>query len=330
MAANPYWSATTSEYGVGALTAGAPVHATFNWPNPVVDGGSNASDIDAYIESQLSGAAPAWGAPDPSTIYVLFLPSGVDVRMPNGSNACASNVLAWHTAMLLSSGVTVPYVVSLGCSGVPNLSPTDSRTFSVSGQVVEAATDPLLNGLSSADASHIVWQIAGGAAEVATACLLQQAGSPSLLARPAGMTQAVQRTWSNAAAMAGHTPCVPAAPDAIFFDAVPSVSDSIPVTLTGSVATATSTPGVHVAAGAQASVELDLFSDGNTGDWQVAATEVGSTALKLSLDKSSGKNGDKLHLSVQVTAASPSNFEIVRIASTLNGVTNNQYLLVGN
>ncbi|HET6344557.1 MAG TPA: hypothetical protein VFH51_06470, partial [Myxococcota bacterium] len=190
---------------------------------------------------------------------------------------------------------------------------------------------PLLNGLSSADPAHLVWQVAGGAAEVSRACLLQQTGSAALLVRPDGLTQAVQRTWSNAAALAGHAPCVPASPDTVFFDAVPRVTDNIPLTITGSVATAPSTVGVRVPVGGEQTLPLDLFSDGPTsGPWQVRATEVDSSVLQLTVDKATGQNGDTLQLTVRVTGARPQGFEIVRIASTLGGVTNNQYLLVGN
>src|SRR5262249_43709259 len=80
--------------------------------------------------------------------------------------------------------------------------------------------------------------------------------------------------------------------------------------ITGSI----TTKGVTIPVGQSKTVEVDLFSDGDTGGpWQVTADDLlfkyyGNYGLPQTLsfawDRTQGVNGEKLHLTVTVTAAS--------------------------
>ncbi len=105
----------------------------------------------------------------------------------------------------------------------------------------------------------------------------------------------MQHLWSNSAATAGHDPCGILS---TYFNTAPVLG-----TLnTGRVLT----PGLQIAVGSQQTIELDLFSDGPTQQWSVRALDFagltgGQESLAFSFDKTKGKNGDKLQLTVSVT-----------------------------
>jgi hypothetical protein len=138
----------------------------------------------------------------------------------------------------------------------------------------------------------------------------------------------VQRTWSNKAALAGHDPCVPAPAGRAYFNTSPVLAD--PISLGGGSLT---TRGVIVPGGQSKTIELDLFSDAATsGPWAVSAIDWntltgGSPQLGFALDRTSGSNGDKLHLTITSLSATssytPATFVVV---STLGST---QHLWVG-
>ena len=72
--------------------------------------------------------------------------------------------------------------------------------------------------------------------------------------------------------------------------------------------------GITIPVGQEKTIEVDLFSDGDTqGPWTVSAEDVLSTyyssygftpSMKFSWDRTQGVNGEKLHLTIMVTAKS--------------------------
>ncbi len=142
LASTSYWSQTTSEYGVGALTVLPAI--TVNTPAP-------ATITDAMLQTMLAdntaGAAPAWGAADASTIYLFALPPGTIEQDTEG--ACCTGYDGYHSEADVGTGaapVTVPYALSCACSGFDGAGITDlqERTIDMSHELVEAATDPFL------------------------------------------------------------------------------------------------------------------------------------------------------------------------------------------
>ena len=186
---------------------------------------------------------------------------------------------------------------------------------------IEAATDPLLTsggtftltgGPNAAfyapDGDHQVWSLLGGG-EAGDLC---EPEYPQSNFTPVDIGHSVQRTWSNASAAASHDPCVPA-PTAPFFDSAPVLDET--VTFTSGFTGTVTTKGVTIPIGQSKTIEVDLFSDGDTGGpWTVEALDVLSTyygsyglaqTLDFAWDQTSGQNGDKLALTITVSKASP-------------------------
>lgn len=337
LTSSSYWAATTQEYGVGALTA-VTQQLTVDWGTSATDGdlqSGAASTIEAYLISQLDGASPAWGAPDPNAIYALMMPSGVAVS-PNGGglpSACDANILSWHTAMLLPSRqVAITYVVVPYCGARGAVAELDARTVALSHAVVSAATDPLLNAYNTLDSAHLAWQVATNSPEVGAACAAAL-GAEQLITKPADLGYAVQRIWSNAAALAGQMPCVPAAAQDVYFSSVPQIDGSVPVAMSSNPSVSRQMGGgVAIASGSSQSVTLQLSSTGPTsGPWTVSASELGSGVLQFAFDKTTGNNGDQIKLTVRMTGVNAaSSQELVRVTSTLGSQVSHEYFVVHN
>jgi hypothetical protein len=113
--------------------------------------------------------------------------------------------------------------------------------------------------------------------------------------------------WSNKAAAASHDPCVPhgASP---YFNAAAVLPDVVAVN-DPSEPTFT-TDGIKIPVGGSATIALQLYSDGPTsGPMHVQALDVASqfygeaAELSLSLDKTTGVNGDTIQLTIKVLKA---------------------------
>ena len=113
LATTSYWAQTTSEYGVGPLTVLPPVMLPDPAPTSVTD-----AMLESSLASNTSGANPAWGAADPSTIYLFVLPEGTIESDAEG--ACCTDYDGYHFQADVSVGskmVTVPYALSCACPG---------------------------------------------------------------------------------------------------------------------------------------------------------------------------------------------------------------------
>jgi len=102
----------------------------------------------------------------------------------------------------------------------------------------------------------------------------------------------VQRTWSNAAAKAGHDPCVPAPPPSQkpYFNASPKNGDV-----------------VTLAVGKTTTIVVDAFSDGPLASWETGVQEVtqaigGTNVLEISMMEQTLSNGQQGHISVTLKA----------------------------
>ncbi len=314
-----FWSATTSEYGIGPLSYKGTIDLTDTPPTTI-----GQTDIETWVASELQSGA--FGTPDPQGIYTIVYPSTTTITQPNpissafGTvNSCQS-FYGYHdnTQVALGDAGTM---TSFAYAVIPTCGPLYSLTETISHEWVEAATDPLvtsggtftLNGGPNAaffgpDANHIIWSLLGGG-EAADLC-----GTDNLSAYitpPDLGGDWVQRTWSNLSAQGSHDPCVPPVTGA-FFDSAPVLTEMVSFTsaITGTV----TSQGITIPQGQSATVEVDMFSDGDTGGpWTVSAADVmstyyGSYGLKPTLafvwDRTSGQNGEKLHLTITVTGPS--------------------------
>src|SRR5262249_39433476 len=137
------------------------------------------------------------------------------------------------------------------------------------------------------DGAHAGWSLAFDGSEPADMC----ARNPDMAYKaPFGFT--VPRSWSNAAAKAGHDPCVPAA-GGPYFVTVPAAPDTLSVTLEGK---AQDVAGIKLALGASRTIDLTLYADRPTGAWTIAAVDEsswrgGARQLSFQLDPTQGKAG---------------------------------------
>jgi hypothetical protein len=182
---------------------------------------------------------------------------------------------------------------------MPRCSPDlDSLTTATSHEFVEAATDPypFTNGAwQSVDDPHFIWALMPGG-ELGDMCEYVAAAPQRIVGQ-----YVVQRTWSNKSAAAGHDPCVPVTANP-YMSAAPVLTENVMIDPQDGTPLHPS-KGVQVTTGTSKTIEVDMFSDAPTADWTVVAIDAaslrGSAELNLTLDKSTGNNGDKLHLTIQ-------------------------------
>jgi hypothetical protein len=176
----------------------------------------------------------------------------------------------------------------------PGYSTIEDDTITAAHELIEAATDP--DGLGYAWPSDAAWGLLTFG-ELGDMCEAQPDTWPY---QPPDLPFAVQRTWSNAAAMRGSDPCVPTLGKP-FFAAAPVLPDTVSALFYNQ---SVSTPGVRIAVGEQRTIEVDLFSESDVGQWEVAVADASQfegrpPALELSLDRSSGSRGNRLRLTIR-------------------------------
>ncbi len=298
-----------------------------------------STDIQTWVASQIQGGV--FGTPDPQAIYTIVYPPTTTITQPNpvstllpATQSCVGFGGYHDNAVVTASdggaAQNYAYAVIPTCS-----SSVEDLTAVISHEWVEASTDPFLtssgvfsisggplSAFFTVDPNHAIWAVLGGG-EAGDLC---EPEAPAVYYTPADIGYEVQRTWSNLSAQASHDPCVPATAGQAFFDSAPVLTDS--VTFTSPITPSITTQGVTIPIGQSKTIEVDLFSDGDTGGpWTVTADDVlskyyGSYGIPASLsfawDRTSGVNGEKLHLTITVTQASiVGNGHAFMITSTL-------------
>ncbi|HVO31222.1 MAG TPA: hypothetical protein VMV18_10810 [bacterium] len=314
-----WWATVTSDYGVGIATATSAIEIAETPAATITD-----DEIQAFLKTQLTTTSSGWPAPSENSLYILYYPDGVKITGDATGTSCVE-YLAYHGYTVVN-GINVPYAVVPSCGGYRGMSALDVLTDAASHEMIEAATDPVPpTGYANVDANLGGWAIYTGL-EVGDLC--ERSQFVDVVASP--LDYVVQRIWSNTSAAAGHDPCVPRV--GRYFIAQPVASDKVLVSVPGSPISL-QVNGVRIPAGASRDVELDLFSDGDTGGpWLVTAKEILGTptqapALDLSLDRDQGVNGEKLWLHIHHLHAGS---ESVLITSSQGGFTHSVILAVGS
>ena len=291
---SPWWTATTSEYGVGAITVTASVVTTDTPP-------TTDTALQTWIENHKTGTG-GWPANTPQTIYAVFLPAGVTFTTSFGTSCIDYGAFHEET----SSGVV--YALMPRCSSMV-WNYLDDLTRATSHEFVEAVTDPhpySMPAYNMLDDPHYIWAYTPGG-ELGDMCAYVQAAYQRLVGN-----FLVQRTWSNAAAAAGHDPCVPAAG--------PYINGALALPLDSTLGT----EAISVPLGTSKVVEVDLFSDAPVATpWTEAAADIDAllykqpTELTFSWDTQTGNNGDKLHLTITRVANGQNGGSVVRVSSVV-------------
>jgi hypothetical protein len=312
--ASTYWSGSTHEYGVGPLTYAGAITLTGQTP----PASTTSAALESWVATEIQSGA--FGTPNGQTIYTIIFPASTVITQPSAIGTTlqsCTGFAGYHDNTPVGAtdggvGAAQQYAFAV----IPTCSTAvDDLTFALSHEWVESATDPFVTAGSlfsggpqsafyNVDADHQVWSVLAGG-EAGDLCVPE---GKDVLVTPPDIGNVVQRTWSNLSAQGSHDPCVPAISGA-FFDSAPVLPET--VTFTSSLVGNLTTQGVTIPVGQSKTLEVDLFSDGDTGGpWQVAADDVlhafyglGSS-MKFSWDRAKGVNGEKLHLTITVTARS--------------------------
>jgi hypothetical protein len=298
-----YWSQTTSEYGVGALTVKPTFVQNHAAPATIDD-----ATLQTHIQTNTSGPSPAWGPPDASTIYLFVIPPGtVETRTTGaGTQTCCTEYDGYHgEAMVGTPQIAVPYAVACACPQFQGtkVAALAQRTGVTSHELVEAATDPFPRtnpAFTQPDDAHFVWKLVG-AGEVGDLCELD---GDAFITVPGGAAT-IQRTWSNQAAKSHTNPCVPVVTAEPYLFVAPALPDMVSIPGVG-----VTTPAVKIPVGQTKTIDVDLLSEcGSTLTWSVHAYDVTSFLqgtqpyLGLAFDQGTGKSGETLHLTIKVESA---------------------------
>ncbi len=310
------WRTQLEEYGVGPGTVASAVHVSSAGLNVGV---VSSARFITWLSSQIESGV--WGVPDENTLFIVMLDGSRQIQL--GTNRTCEGVGGYHSDLRGQSFRRVAYAVIPNCGRG-----TDALTRVLSHEIVEAATDPFPNLApaftqpSTQVPPEGAWAVAYTGGEVGDMC--EQRSDASF--RPDDLEFDVQRSWSNRAAAATLDPCVPAPAGAVYFNAVPSLPETL--TLYGRDRQRTvSARGVIVPAGGSRVVDVRLFSTRpTTGSMRVSAREVTLPgqipAFRFAWDHSTGLNGDVLHLTLTATQDAPEG-RVFQVFVNLNGYNNN-------
>jgi hypothetical protein len=345
------------EYGVGSLSAVAPYMSSESLTGTIQD-----SDIQNWILHKLA-TDPRFPQPSENTVYAMHYPSGVTITLPSvGGGAVDTSCTdfgGYHSNFQLPATSTVTidlsdagtadggaddageladggvvtfvsnpnnlsyaaYAVIPRCSNFGAQSGIDALTATESHELAESATDPYPNddpAYAQVDTKHYFWERALGGGEVGDMC----AQFPNAFASFEGLAFTVQRIWSNKNAREGHDPCQPGLPGEVYFNSMPELKDSATV---GSGGTSVTIESVNVPVGSSKTINLDLFSEGDTGGpWMVQVEDYsqlggGPTLLDFTLNPPSGQNGNQLQLTVLPKTASASGRSALFVVKSTRG-----------
>jgi hypothetical protein len=312
----------------GAPDAGAPDAGA-------LEGGSDAGD---------GAANPPWpppinpdGGDEIPIVYAIFIPTSTVVNEPDTVRSfCDDGGLSFHDTAIVN-GKLVPYAIIAAC---PSLTLTQLEQ-SAAHEYVEAATNPFgaettnLVGYNGFDSNHLAWSLYTGqfGNEIGDAC---ENWADSYYVESSSFPYGVQRVWSNAHAIAGHDPCVPVPNGAYsgmtFF---PSQESTFSLDLTTVGMGLPTTRGFHAPIGQPVTFQVGFYSDGPTEPWTIGYDFPAVTlqdqnynpysngAAKVTIDKTSGQNGEKAYVTVTATKAGRLGFQ--RMAITWDPVPGSVY-----
>jgi hypothetical protein len=350
--ASSYWTATTAEYGVGPATSGAANHVRMMRPLPA---SLSYTDLQNFVTAALTqavsppdGGAPESGAsdsgasdagpPDPvwpaptidakgvsQTIYSLFIPSSTAVTDPGtGTSFCLEGATGYHASVAVGT-TNLAYAVTLDCAPVSSASVEETAAH----ETIESATDPYegtgSDGYHGYDANHLAWDLyTGYNDELADACENWQYAYTQL---SGSFPYWVQLSWSNAAVLAGHDPCVPSPTGphhgmTLFPKEETTVSPNLSVIGLGTQASL----GFDVTIGQPIQFHVGFYSDAPAAPWAISydfpATlptfdtnfmPLGNGSGTVTLSQTQGQNGDEVTVTVKSTAKGEGGFQVMAI-----------------
>jgi hypothetical protein len=308
-----WFSGAVSEYGVGALTVLPAIKLTDVAP-------TTDTDPASFLAGKMSD--PAFSQVTASTIVAIFYPSTTPL---SGSCAAQTHGYGGYHDAFSNGGHDQPFAVMSECANYgPLVSALDMVTVAASHEIIEATIDPYPSskpayvGLDGTSGSGFAMSaLLQGNAENGDLCAINDAFGRG----DASYAFLLSRGWSNKSAAAGNLdPCAPdIRPGQPFVGAYPAMPDTVNIQ-------GQSGPGVVIPVGQTKTVDVNLFTFEPTADYTVVArqsVDVNPPTLTFAWDKTTGHNGDTLHLTI--TAVSQGGqYESFVIQSYLPGTVDTQ------
>jgi hypothetical protein len=321
-----YWKSVTSEYGVGAAVSGTANHVRIATPAPATMGDA---DIPTLVQQGIASTTAPWPQPTGDSVYIIYIPAGTTFTL-SGKEVCRQGVGGYHDSTKVN-GKGVAFAVIPQCGGL------DESTLSASHELAEASTDPYpmtTPAYVGFDEDHLAWEFFqqfqsedGDACEFYRDSAMQATEIPFV----------VQRQWSNAAAKAGHNPCVPSNPSQKYFSVSPLDQEDIDVDMSALGGDVMTTKGYKIKVGETKTFPVGFYSDGPLGKWTISAKSGGiagggrsSGGVDLTLDVTEGQNGQKAYVTATVNTAGRTGAELVTIVSQMGSQTHYQPILIGS
>jgi hypothetical protein len=312
LAPSAYFKTAVGEYGINGATA---KHVRFHTAAQSFDQNSIADFVTQGSAGNLSGSTP-WPAPTDQTIYIVFVdPSKQITRDINGTstNLCDLGVGGYHS-YAPQAGTAYAVVPRCGSGAVINKT-LDETTSSAAHEIGEASVDAVPGqGYYSFDQAHAAWLLFNFF-QVENGDLCEIYGT-AFYKEAAPLSFGVQRMWSNASAAGGKAPCIPA-PAGTYVNATPLNLEDVSADLSpgGSGYGVVHTKGYHIAPGTTKTFPIGFYSEAATTPFKVYATEAlyptssnvvvppPTYNLDISVDHSTGQNGEKAYVTVTVKKA---------------------------
>lgn len=296
------------EYGVGALTAATPIVVDAAPPTSLT-----AEEIEAWLTEKLTGATPAFGAPDESTLYAVFYPPGVSIKMDaSGTGGESCNGFGGFHSEVAAGAKHVGYAVLPRCSDMEELS------LSTSHEMFEWATDPFpmtKPAYAVLDDDHWAFQpLTYG--ELGDLCTFLDP-EPFV---PADLGFTVQRMFSNTASKKGLFPCAPSDGKRPFFAAIPRAEDTVQAMDYRSRESLefVKTKAVRLARGATRTIDVNVYATEPMSGISIMGTTLdelykrpSTSGFTMSLSSHTAASGDVLQL--EVTAPKKASTELIVI-----------------
>jgi hypothetical protein len=323
----PWWDTVTAGYCdqnnhcIGHGSGAGHVHlAPTNLAKSYTDDGTTGPGTigELFATNIQNGKLPP---PNTSLVYVVFFPATTTINGGSIGTSC-TDFEGYHSSVTMTppgatSPLSFPYVIIPRCA-----TDQDSLTYDVSHELIETATDPFSASTGAGFGSTSdAWDLVSGG-EVGDRCVghYDGSGNGALLAPVHEGSYAVTRGWNNAAAIAGHDPCVPSPSGTPYFNVFASVPDRIGLTVGGSTT-------LTLAAHSDVAMSQPFHVSVNELTSVMGAHDV----LGLSLDRSSVQNGDTLSVTVSLKNAPdvlPNEFAngdklaVFQVVSTYGSATN--------
>jgi hypothetical protein len=293
------------------------------------EGGADAGNDDAGVNPPWPAPTNPDGGDDIQIIYGVFVPVSTAVTEPGtGRSFCDLGGLGYHDSVSVG-GKLVAYSVTLECASqtLPELEESAAHEYT------EGATNPYIEsmnqlGYTGLDPDHVGWSLYTGAFgnEIGDVC---QTWADSYYKESSkSFPYWVQRDWSNSQAAAGHAPCVPAPSGAYYgMTLFPSQESSLSLDMSMAGMGPMTTRGFHAPVGQPVTFQVGFYSDAPADPWTIAydfpksiglfdffGRPISNGTATVTIDKTSGQNGEKAYVTVTPTKAGQLGFQ--RMAMT--------------